>query len=297
MEPPSSPSKRHLFSLEIPEETCFLANLGLCDRASTPHRFASPTWLLRTALTEEERLAVRAHALCEYHSCHPEYVPHRKRVKVSQDPPSPHSFAIPAPVFVPVVEKRTVSTSSQTDTILPLAPTPKIPCVGINNPGLEAFIEFRFGKCVPDEEGYPLGEKLKGGSSFRARHCTGESRSEKATRCDACQSFFLSMSSTRSRSETSERKGTQKFTPLSALRASPHVISLLNSFREESKKQKSPPPPPLEQSEDDIEVDSDADNDYLIKVLLTTLKKCEKLKGTFMGTPPFRTTTPMPQRD
>jgi len=231
---------------------------------------------------------VRSQQLCEYHGCHPGYVPHPKKVKVSQDPPSPHSFvvpvAMPGHIAAPVVEKMTVSTSCQTDPILPPALAPKKLCIGVNNPDLEAFIENRFGKCVPDEDGNPFGEKLKEETTFRARYCTRESKSEKATRCEACQDFFRSMSSTRSRANESERKGTQKFTPLSALRASPHVLGLLRSFREESKKSASPPPPPLEQSEEDLAVDSTEDNDYLIKILLTTLKKCEKLQGTYMGT-------------
>jgi len=223
---------------------------------------------------------VRSHQLCHYHGSHPEYVPPAKKTKVSDETSAHHQLDLPAPLG----EMRTVSVSCQTDPILPPALAPKKLCVGVNNVELEKFIENRFGKCVPDEDGHPFGERLKEETTFRARYCTRESSSEKATRCEKCQDFFRSMSSARSRALASERKGTQKFTPLSALRASPHVIDLLRNFREESKKSVSPPPPPLEQSEEDLEVESKEDNDYLINVLLTTMKKCEKLKGTYMGT-------------
>jgi hypothetical protein len=81
-----------------------------------------------------------------------------------------------------------------------------------------------------------------------------------------------SMSCARDRAQKSEKKGTQKYTPLSSLKVSPFVRQMLEEYKKCN----------AEESEE-IEVENSADNDYLVQCLLRTLKENEQLHGTFMG--------------
>jgi len=90
-------------------------------------------------------------------------------------------------------------------------------CSGTNNPDLENFVEYKYGFTYPDGDGYPWGEKLRGSTTFRSRECSGEAISANATRCHDCNRLFLACSNARSRHNANKEKGTQKFTPTSAL--------------------------------------------------------------------------------
>jgi len=154
------------------------------------------------------------------------------------------------------------------------------PCLGNNNRDLDIFLENRFGKGIIDNDGYPCGEKLRGEQTFRSRFCE-QSAPTTRSRCDACQRFFVNMSSVRSRAESSQRKGTQKFAPLSSLRASPYVLEMLNKFQIAESRKKNPPPVPVPPDEDDLEVESKDDNDFLVQTALKTLS-ADNIKGTFL---------------
>lgn len=41
-------------------------------------------------------------------------------------------------------------------------------CNGVNNPDLEAFIQYKYGFTYPDEKGYSWGEKQKGWTTYKS---------------------------------------------------------------------------------------------------------------------------------
>ena len=108
-------------------------------------------------------------------------------------------------------------------------------CLGVNNTELEKFIEHKYGFAYPDEDGYPWGQKQRGWTTFRAISCREEARSKEATRCEDCNKLNRAFSSARTRHNDSEKKGTQKYTPVSALKVSPYVRSLLEKYKKDNK--------------------------------------------------------------
>jgi hypothetical protein len=211
-------------------ETCALSILDLCDSTIGRSRFATDSWCERAKLSEQDALKVKGKQVCEYHGCHPERInnpatpsPPAKKLKTD----SPMSPLPPPMLQSPVARPQMKDAASQTA-------VEKTTCLGVNNANLERFIEFKFGFTYPDEDGYPWGQKQRGWTTFRAIICDRVAKSAGATRCNDCQKLFVACSNARSRHNQSEKKGTQKFTPISALKVSPYVKELLEKYKKEN---------------------------------------------------------------
>jgi hypothetical protein len=214
-------------------ESCGLSALGLCDKEAAQYRYATESWCASVSLNPEQLLKVKGKPLCKTHATHPDRInnpatpsPPAKKHKTDSttSPLSPHLLQSPA------ARPKMKDAVAQTEENKPQFS----PCLGTNNTDLEKFIESKYGYTYPDEDGYPWGEKLRGWTTFRARSCGRVARSKEATRCNDCNSLFVAMSSARTRHTHSEKKGTQKFTPLSALKVSPYVKSLLEKYKKEN---------------------------------------------------------------
>jgi len=124
------------------------------------------------------------------------------------------------------------------------------PCLGTNNEALEKFIEHRFGKIIPDDEGYLWGYKQRGWTTFKSMLCTGEARSAAALRCEECHNLFHAMS--RAKTRKSDSAEAHKFVPISSLRVSPYVREMIEKFKKENNTSASTTPT---DKDDDLEVE------------------------------------------
>ena len=107
-------------------------------------------------------------------------------------------------------------------------------CVGIQNELLEKFWEGKYGMVCLNDDGFAIGGRLvtKKPQIF---HCAGVPRSAQSIRCDQCFALHNIYQCARTRSVQSEENGTQKFTPLASVRASPLAKKLLEDFYQENK--------------------------------------------------------------
>jgi len=268
----------------LPPAMCVLTLLEKCQNVASADRFASQYWLRQSRLSFEEQEKVRGERLCKYHYNNPVRV---ASVELITTPPKrarldPAATGDDRPERPPSSNKATVtmvnagtqteedrkkssrklkSTSSRTN-------PPRGSCAGLNNPELEDFIHQIHGFVYLDKDGYVWGEKTLGEESFYSKRCEGDARPN-ATRCTDCHALFLACSNARSRFNTSERKGTKKFTPLASLKVSPYIRGLLEKFKEREKATPKPPPESdIPIGEDDIEVDVRPSKEVLFVCLL-----------------------------
>ena len=92
-----------------------------------------------------------------------------------------------------------------------------------------SFIEQVHGLTYTDLDGRVFAERV--GETHRGRNCTGIVKSQKALRCDDCDRVVHAYRNAKKRYEKSLENHTQKFTPISALKASPSVIEKLRAFK------------------------------------------------------------------
>jgi len=224
-------------------EICALSLLGYCDKEALPNRYATENWCSSAQLTEDEKAKVRSKPLCANHARHPD----RLRPEI-ETPPLKRSKSDP-PV-TPSSQKLSSERSGSVPITPPNSGGEKL-CNGINNPDLEAAIERKYGFVYLDDEGYIWGEKSKGWTTYRARMCTGVVRSKAADRCDECHRLYQAMANAKCRNDKSEQAGTQKYTPLAALKVSPYVRDMIAKFREENK----PEPETVDNDTDDLDIE------------------------------------------
>ena len=226
---------------------CALNQLGLCGNLAAQYRYATQDWCKVAQLSEEDMSKVQGKPLCSNHSREPTRInspttpsPPAKKLR-SDTPTSPTSPTIAkSPLSGPQMEEAGPQTAGKIVTK---------PCLGTNNEALEKFIEHRFGKIIPDDEGYLWGYKQRGWTTFKSVLCTGEARSAAALRCAECNSLFHAMSKAKTRQSTTE--GAHKFIPTSSLRVSPYVKELLEKFKKDQKDTKVPEIPNV----DDLEIE------------------------------------------
>ena len=225
-----SPPLPSLLSLQM--ELCALSLVGRCDKEALSGRYATDFWCSSAQLTEEEKAKVIFKPLCGTHSSHP------ARLRPDfETPPLKRSKSDP-----PVTPASQKISSSQLGSA-PITPSNsggEKKCNGINNPDLEAFVQYKFGFVYLDEDGYLWGEKPKGGTTYRAKMCTGVARSKGAERCDECHRLYQAMANARNRHHKSEEAGTQKYTTTASLKVSPYVRDLIAKFRKENTLEEEP---------------------------------------------------------
>jgi len=227
---------------------CALKYLGLCGNPAAQYQYATQEWCKLAQLSEEDAAKVKDEGLCEYHSRHPERInsptttsPPAKKLR-SDTPTSLTSPAVAkSPLSVPQMEEAGPQTAGK---------IAMKPCLGTNNEALEKFIEHRFGKIIPDDEGYLWGYKQRGWTTFKSMLCTGEARSAAALRCEECHNLFHAMS--RAKTRKSDSAEAHKFVPISSLRVSPYVREMIEKFKKDNNAGASTTPT---DKDDDLEVE------------------------------------------
>ena len=226
-----------------------LCAFGSCQKP-VGARWVTKTWLDRSSLPAEEKNKLAGKFLCNYH--------YNTTITANA------ATAKPPPLFVVEVPK----------------PLPE--CVGIANSVLEKFWEEKYGFVCTNPEGFPIGGRLQGQHTHRSFHCTGFSRTMQSQRCESCFALHNIYQCARTRSVHSEENGTTKFTTLASIKASPHAKSVLEKFYHENKALKEELSIRKHIEEQGLEVDDEADNDFLINVVSKVIDNNKDLANTFV---------------
>jgi len=96
------------------------------------------------------------------------------------------------------------------------------------------FLSDRHGKSFLDDEGYVRGITKKGESCWRSIECQGTAKSEKSERCLSCEGLNSVIKKAKSKYLKSLEAGTQKFTPISSLKAPPYVLQKIRDLHQEN---------------------------------------------------------------